>query len=444
VLVGLTGMTLDREPFYKRELDLRLSMSYGPGRYDPAYEQGGHDYPLPYVRWTEQRNMQAFLEQIAAGRVTPSKLVTHIFAIADAEKAYGVLDSDEPYLAILLTYPEAPATPPNRVVHIAPSAPRQGGVGLGFIGIGAYARSVLVPAARTAGARFTIAAAATGLSAVNGAEKFGFEAAATDPDAVFAHVETDAVAIATRHATHADLAIRALNAGKHVFCEKPLALTRADVDSVVTTAQASGRVLTVGFNRRFAPMMIAIKDALAGRSAPLVMSYRVNAGSAPADSWLKTDEGGGRILGEACHFVDALTFLAGAEPVSVHAVGADRHADAVTAILSFADGSIGTIIYSSLGDPSVPKEYLEVFTEGRVARMEDFRTLSLTRNGKTVKTTAGTQDKGQAAMMAAFLGAVQGTNPPPIPLSDIVAVSHATIAIEAALRGEPQPTGASA
>jgi len=433
VVVGLVGMTIDREPFYKRELELKLSMSYGPGRGDPAYEFAGHDYPLSYVRWTEQRNMDAFLGLIEDGRVTPKAYVTHRFAIAEAEKAYELMEKGEPHLAMLLNYPEQ-TDAPVRVIERSRVAKDK--LGVGFIGMGNYARSVLLPKVKGAeGVALTSVVTKTGLSANHSAEKFGFARAATDAADVLDDDATDAVFIATRHDSHAALATRALGLGKHVFCEKPLALDRESLDEVMTAARAGG-VLTVGFNRRFAPLLIEAKEALDPRSGPLMMLYRVNAGAIPADSWIQRDEGGGRILGEVCHFVDSLTYLCGALPIEAQAAAAQGHSDAVTALLRFADGSVGTIIYSSLGDPSLPKEYLEAFGAGRAITLDDFTELTIHADGKA-KTIKARQDKGQAKLVAAFLDAARGKGPAPIPLEELGAVSRATIAIEEALRGQP-------
>jgi len=432
VVVGLVGMTIDREPFYKRELELKLSMSYGPGRGDPAYEFAGRDYPLPYVRWTEQRNMEAFLGLIEQGRVTPKAYVTHRFAIADAEKAYELMEKGEPHLAMLLTYPQQTATP-ERVIVRAAAAPGAK-LGVAFIGMGNYARSVLLPKVKGAdGVALTAVVTKTGLSANHSAQKYGFAKAATDGAVALEDPATQALFIATRHDTHARIAAGALQAGKHVFCEKPLALDRASLDEAMAAARASGTTLTVGFNRRFAPLLKQAKEALQPRSGPLMMIYRVNAGAIPGDSWIQRDEGGGRILGEVCHFVDSLTYLCGSLPVEVQACAAEGHADAVSAILRFADGSVGTIVYSSLGDASLPKEYLEAFASGRAITLDDFNALTIHSGGKT-KTVKQAQDKGQGSLVAAFLAAAQGKGPTPIPLDEVEAVSRATIAIEEALR----------
>jgi polar amino acid transport system substrate-binding protein len=443
VVVGLVGLTIDREPFYKRELDLRFSMSYGPGRGDPDYEQGGRDYPLPYVRWTEQRNMEAFLALVAEGKVTPKRLVTHRFAIGEAEKAYALMDSGAPHLAILLSYPEPSALRIERVIRRREPPPSAAGNRIGFIGFGNYAKGILMPALRkTPGVVLVSVATSTGLSAGHASDKHGFGRLATDPSALIADDDIDTIFIVTRHDGHANLAAAALRAGKHVFCEKPLALDVEGLDEVAAAARGAPGVLTVGFNRRFAPLLIKAKQALEPRIGPLVMLYRINAGEIAGDSWLQRGEGGGRILGEVCHFVDALTALAGSLPVDVQAIAARDHADAASALVRFADGSTGAIVYSSLGDPSVPKEYIEIFAAGRVVQIDDFRTLAVITGGKTTRTRLS-QDKGQQGLVSAFLQATRGEREIPIPIEELFAVSEATIAIENAIRrGTPAPVAA--
>ena len=434
VVVGLVGMTIDREPFYKRELELKLSMSYGPGRGDPGYELAGNDYPLPYVRWTEQRNMQAFLGLVCDGRITPKTLVTHRFAISEAEKAYALMDSGEPHLAILLTYPGGLAGAIERKIRLMPASGKHSGTGVAFVGLGNYAKGVLLPIVRKeAGVVLTTVVTSTGLSAGNAGEKFGFSTISTDPAAAIDDAETGTIFIATRHDTHAGLTAAALSVGKHVFCEKPLALDGQGLTDVVAAAAHSQGILTVGFNRRFAPLLVKAKAALAPRSGPLVMLYRINAGAIPSDSWLQRDEGGGRIAGEVCHFVDALMYLAGSQVIEVQAIAARGHADAVTVLLRFADGSTGTIVYSSLGDPGVPKEYVEVFANGRVVQLEDFVKLTVTAGGKSVVSKA-TQDKGQRGLISAFFAATRGQAPAPVPAHEIFAATEATLAIEDSLR----------
>jgi len=433
VVVGLVGLTIDREPFYKRELELKLSMSYGPGRGDPTYELSGHDYPLPFVRWTEQRNMAAFLTLIEQGRITPKAYVTHRFAIEAAEKAYELMESGAPHLAILLTYPENAARPLVAAIAPRPRA-EKATLGVAFVGLGNYAKSVLLPKVRGAeGVTLTCVVTKTGISANHSKDKFGFAEAATDPKAALDDPSTDALFVVTRHDTHAALTARALRAGKHVFCEKPLAIDAAGLEDVMDAAKNASGVLTVGFNRRFAPLLIKAKHALEPRSGPLMMIYRVNAGMLPSESWIQRDEGGGRILGEVCHFVDSLTYLCGSLPIEAQAASAVGQSDAVSAILRFADGSVGTIVYSSLGDPSLPKEYLEAFANGRVIRLDDFNQLTIHAGGKT-RVEKAKQDKGQAQLVQAFLDAARGRAAQPIALAELEAVSAATLAIEEALR----------
>jgi polar amino acid transport system substrate-binding protein len=418
-------------------LELRLSRSYGPGRYDPSYERDGVDYPVGYVRWTEQRNMEAFLTLVADGKVTPKRLVTHRFPIAEAEKAYELMESGAPHLAILLTYPEPP-TDSERLIRRAPPPPRSEANRVAFIGFGNYAKGVLLPALRKApGVTLIAVATSTGLSAGHAGAKHGFATVATDPAAVIADPDADTVFIASRHDTHARFAAEALRTGKHVFCEKPLALSWEGLAEVMAAARQAPGTLAVGFNRRFAPLLQKARAALEPRSGPLVMLYRINAGAIPGDSWIQREEGGGRIVGEVCHFVDVLTFLARSLPVEVYALAARDHADAVSALVRFTDGSTGTIVYSSLGDVGVPKEYLEAFADRRVIQLDDFCRLTVTRSGKSV-TSKSAQDKGQRGLVAAFLEATRGKRDAPIPLSELVAVTEATFAIEESLRrGSP-------
>jgi predicted dehydrogenase/threonine dehydrogenase-like Zn-dependent dehydrogenase len=440
VVVGMVGMTVDREPFYKRELELKLSLSYGPGRHDPDYELAGHDYPLPYVRWTEQRNMQAFLHLVADRKVTPKALVTHRFEIGQAEAAYALMESGAPYLAILLTYPEDGARTVQRPIRHA-SSPVESSQAhrVAFIGLGNYAKGVLLPALRKAGnVTLTTVVTSTGISAGHAREKFGFTTASTDPLAALSDGEADAIFVATRHDSHSKLTVQALAAGKHVFCEKPLAIDASGLREVVEAAQAASGVLTVGFNRRFSPLLAKAKVALEPRSGPLVMLYRINAGAIPVDNWIQREEGGGRIVGEVCHFVDSLCFLADSLPVEAQAIAARDHRDAVSILLRFSDGSTGTIIYSSLGDPSISKEYIEVFANGQVVQIDDFRRIVVTAKGKS-RASKSAQDKGQNSLVSAFLEATRGQREAPIPFEDLVAVTETTFAIEESLR-----TGASA
>ena len=435
VVVGLVGMTIDREPFYKRELDLKLSMSYGPGRHDPAYEMAGNDYPFAYVRWTEQRNMDAFLALVAEGKVTPARLVTHSFDIEDAEQAYAVMERGEPHLAMLLTYGATSGDHVQRqIVRSKPGKGRAATGRIGFIGLGNYAKGVLLPALKQVPkVQLATVVTSTGISAGHAGEKHGFETIATDPSAILGDDSIDTVFVATRHDTHAGYVADALAAGKHVFCEKPLAMDDAELARVLTAAEGAEGLLTVGFNRRFAPLLVKAKAALAPRAGPLVMLYRINAGAIPGDSWIQREEGGGRIVGEVCHFVDALSFLCDSLPVEVSATAARGHDDAVSILVKFADGSTGTIVYSSLGDAAVAKEYLEVFAGGRVIQLDDFCRLTITKDGKR-STEKSAQDKGQAALVRAFMDVVQKGGAPPVGVSELAGVTEATFAIEDALR----------
>lgn len=438
VVLGMVGLDLDRDAFYRRELDLRLSMSYGPGRYDPDYEEQGRDYPLAYVRWTEQRNMEAFLQLVADGRVTPEVLVSHRFPIEDGAAAYDIVTGGQPHLAVLLTY--SGAADPARAVLRAEARAAASALSVGFIGLGNYARSVLLPAVRkVAGADLRTVVTATGLTAHHVAAKYGFAAAATDSAVVLDDPGINIVFVATRHDTHAAYAAAALRAGKSVFCEKPMALGREELAEVAAAAADSPGILTVGFNRRFAPLVDEMREALRARTGPLLMAYRVNAGSVAPDSWIRGQAGGGRILGEVCHFVDLMSHLCASSPVEAYAIAGGGQEDAVSIQIRFADGSAGSILYSSLGDPAAPKEHLDVFAAGTVLHLSDFVRLDIFAGGRR-RVVKQRQDKGQSRLVAAFLDAVKTGKHSPTPLAELVAVTAATFAIEASLlSGQPEP-----
>ncbi len=447
VLVGVTGLELSRADFYEKELTFQVSCSYGPGRYDPDYEEKGHDYPVGFVRWTEQRNFEAVLDMMADRRLDVAPLISHRFAIAEADRAYALVTGKEPSLGILLGYPTAEATPAEmlarRTVTLAPAAPRAasetaggraGKAALGVVGAGNYATAVLIPAFKATGARMVGVASAAGVSGVHAGRKFGFERTTTDTDSLFEAPDIDAVVIATRHDSHADLVCRALDAGKHVFVEKPLALGEAEIGEIeAARARALERgfspVVMVGFNRRFAPHVVKMKALLGGASGPRSFVMTVNAGSIPPDHWTQDRAaGGGRIVGEACHFIDLLRFLAGA-PIASHQVAAMQAAtgDTVTITLTFADGTLGTIHYFANGAKSFPKERLEVFSGGRILQLDNFRRLKGFGWPGFGTMNLWRQDKGQKACAEAFVRAVEQSGAAPIPFEELIEVSRVTI-----------------
>jgi len=437
VCIGDVGMNIRRRPFYRKELTLLMSRSYGPGRYDPNYEERGIEYPPAYVRWGERRNLREFIDLVAAGRVNVSMLTTHRFAVADALEAYDLVlgRRREPYLGMLLTYPEGARL--ERTVELPRAAEPldKEKIGVALVGAGAFAQSILLPAlSRVEDFEPVVICSAGGLSAGHGGRKFGFRRASTDFEAVIADGDVDAVLIATRHNLHAEQASAALAAGKHVYVEKPLALTLEGLERVRRAHAAAGRILLVGFNRRWSPHIEAARKLFAGRKRPLVINYRVNAGEVPRDSWIRDAEtGGGRILGEVCHFIDTAAFLADAKPAAVYArrtSGADAgeaDADNVVVTVDFADGSLAVITYVAAGDASFSKERIEVAGGTCTAVVEDFRRTYLYSGGRR-KTFRSRQDKGHAGEMAAFAAAVKSGRAP-VDFETIDAVTRATIAV---------------
>ena len=451
VAVGTVGMELQRKLYYEKELDFRISRSYGPGRYDAAYEQKGRDYPIGHVRWTETRNLEAFLQFIADGKLNLPSLITHRFPMQQATQATRAYDlitgrSREPFLAALFTYAGAESgTAPNLSEKIPVSAvvPSPGSIGLGVLGAGNFAQNTLLPALKAIpGVSFIGVCNATGPRSRNAAEKFGFSYCSNSEAELLQDPKVKAVLIATRHNLHASQSVAALRAGKAVFCEKPLCLNEGELAALVcamsssATAEENAPLLMVGFNRRFAPMAVQMKQFSSEIHEPLAIHYRVNAGYIPADHWVNDPEqGGGRILGEVCHFVDFLCFLAGACPIEVQAqtIGnpGQYSMDNVIASLKFANGTLGTITYLASGDKSASKERVEVFGGGSVAILEDFRRLELVRNGRKQITRARwRQDKGHKAEMQAFVDALRGKTPPPIPFEQLVGSTLATLRLQ--------------
>ncbi len=437
VLVGVTGLELLRADFYEKELSFQVSCSYGPGRYDPTYEDKGQDYPVGYVRWTEQRNFEAVLDLMASGALDVKPLVSHRHDVDEAAKAYDLLASGAPSLGILLRYPaaegEAAARLRTRTVRLGGVSETASPAPIGVIGAGNYAGRVLIPAFKRAGATLHTLVSAGGVSAAYHGGKQGFEQASTEAASVLADPAIGTVVLATRHDSHASYVCRALEAGKHVFVEKPLAVSEEQVAEIETRLARTSHLLMVGFNRRFAPQVVKMHELLAGVREPKAFVMTVNAGAIPAEHWTQDAEaGGGRIVGEACHFIDLLRHLAGA-PITSHNVAAIRGgtgpADRVTITLGFADGSIGTVHYLSNGHRAFPKERLEVFAAGRVLQLDNFRRLKAYGWPGFSSMNLWRQDKGQDACAKAFMDAVRAGGPSPIPPDELLEVARVTIAV---------------
>jgi predicted dehydrogenase/threonine dehydrogenase-like Zn-dependent dehydrogenase len=435
VALGAVGLNLPRRPFYFKEAELVVSCSYGPGRYDPEYEDRSKDYPVGHVRWTEQRNLQAVLDLLGSGRIDLRPLTSHRFKIEDAEKAYALIDQPNPsYLGIVLDYPEhAPSR--TATTQERRAAASTGTVGIGVLGAGNFAKTVLLPILRKTGNLHPrILCSGGGLSAGQAAGKFDFDVATTDEAQVFADPAVQAVFILTRHDQHAAQIVRALQAGKHVFTEKPLALTEEEIAGIDRAREASDRLLMVGFNRRFSPISRAARKVFADVTAPLTISLRMNAGAIAADHWTQSEEeGGGRLIGEACHAIDLATYLAGSRPVRVFAesVGGPN-APAVThdqcfLTLRHANGSISSIAYLAGGDRAYGKERVEILGGGRLAVLDDFRELTTAVGGKVRTDKRWNQDKGHRAEIDAFAEALSKGGPSPIPWEELRAVSLASI-----------------
>ncbi len=435
VAVGATGMDLDRRTFYDKELELRMSMSYGPGRYDRRYEEVGLDYPRSYVRWTENRNLQAFLGLLQTGGVDFSAVECETRSFDDVVAAYEQLARGErPSLAVLFRYDAEPDT--SRTLALGkPGAARAGKTnpGVAFLGAGNYAKAVLLPALGAAGSLRKVALVTqTGPSARRTAERFGFASCGTDPAAVLDDADVDLVFVATRHDAHAGLAARALRAGKAVWLEKPVGLGQAEVAEVAEAARASGSPLAVGYNRRFSPHARAVRDAFASRRGALAIQYQVAAGPPPRGTWITDpNEGGGRVIGEVCHFVDLCSFLVGGAPAAVYARALDRDPerdDSMVAVLDYPDGSTATISYLANASTAMPKERFEVSADGRTATCDNYRVTQIAGSKEGGAKTLN-QDKGQATAVAAMLSAVREGKPSPFDLSEIVATSLTTFAM---------------
>jgi predicted dehydrogenase len=444
VVVGAVPTGFDRDPhYYRKELDLRMSCSYGPGRYDLDYEEKGFDYPAAYVRWTENRNMQAFQHLVHSGSLDLDYLSTHEFAFEEAAGAYDLIVArTEPFLGIVLKYDTSKTL---KREPIALRTPRPTGrVHLAFIGAGSYAQGNLlpnIPDDEKIVRRGVLTNSGTTSKRV--AERFSFEFCADQESDILANDTIDTIFIATRHDSHADYVLKALRAGKHVFVEKPLCLREDELEEISTAFadRAAGRNpahLLVGFNRRFAPLAVDLKKSLG--SGPMAMIYRVNAGSIPPDTWIQDpDIGGGRIVGEGCHFIDFLAYLCGSLPVSISAMAVpDPNAlnDTVSISVTFANGSIGTVHYFANGSKELPKEYVEVYQAGRTGILRDFKALEIYGSGKPKKQSLVNQDKGQAAMVRRFIEAIRDGAAPSVSFDEIAAVTRATFAAHHSLQSK--------
>ena len=443
VMVGVTKMDIPRDQFYLKELDFRFSRSYGPGRYEHDYEEKGIDYPIGYVRWTERRNMQEFVRLLAEKKVGPSKITTHLFPITEAQRAYDMIagEIEERYLGIVLTYPEnpkseirTPKSPSSSSFIPHPSSLPK----IGFIGAGNFAQGFLLPTLKE-NAGLIIVANESGASAQDAQSKFGFKHSTTNPDEVIASPEIDTIVIATRHNLHAELICKSLEAGKHVFCEKPLALNFEDAAKIASAINPQ-LSLMIGFNRRFSPLVARTKEFFSGPNAAKLIFYRVNAGAVKASDWTQDEEvGGGRIIGEVCHFIDTTAYLTGdALPKSVVAKSLSSgrsdvtNHDNISIVIEYEDGTVATILYIANGDKTLPKEELQVFSGGRTAIMKNFTELELWSGSGKPQIIKG-QGKGHQEEVEAFIGSIKSGSGSPIPFDSILATTLVTFAIRESL-----------
>lgn len=451
VLVGVTGLKLSRQNFYEKEITFQVSCSYGPGRYDASYEQKGQDYPVGFVRWTEQRNFEAVLDLMASNALNVTSLITHRFPAERAEEAYSVLTGDEPSLGIVLEYPEAASNRETSSRTVVLDGTKSFAAGakpvVGCIGAGNYGGRKLIPALAKAGANLHTIVTTNGLNAVHYGKKFGFANASTNTAEVFGQKEINTLVIATRHDSHARLAAEALRSGRHVYVEKPLALSHQELAEVeIAYAESATRGVApnilVGFNRRFSPHVQRMREVLQGRKGPKSLTLLMNAGAVSADHWTQDPlVGGGRILGEACHFIDLARFLVGARIVgtSAGAMRGGRAAapslDTAQIALEFDDGSIASIQYYANGHRSFPKERIEVFASGWILQLENFRVLRGFGCPGFRSFRTWRQDKGHTACVQAFLRAIESGGPSPIPAEEIFEVSRVAIDVAESLSG---------
>jgi len=449
VALGAVGLNLKRKIYYEKEIDLKISRSYGPGRYDPDYEERGKDYPAGYVRWTEGRNIQSIVDLLAEGQIDLKPLISHRFPIEQAEKAYDLITgkTGEPFLGVLMTYAQ-PMQPVQyrRTIEVTP---REAGrslekVRIGILGAGNYANATLLPAIQKAGSVELVGiASAGGVTAQAAAKRFGIHFASTNENEILENANINTVLVLTRHQHHARQVLAALKAGKNVYCEKPLAMTQDDLDEIFSELKRDpGRMLSIGFNRRFSPLSIRLKKFLAACNEPFMATYHVNAGFIPSNHWVHDPvQGGGRIVGEGCHFIDYMIFLAGEAPVKVDAAALPDsgryHGDNVQISLRFPNGSLAQVIYLANADKGLPKERLEVHSAGQSAILQDYRELQLWSGGaKRVMRSVLRQDKGHQAAWQAFVDAIKAGTAPSIPYDQLYASSLASIQAAAQVNGQ--------
>jgi predicted dehydrogenase/threonine dehydrogenase-like Zn-dependent dehydrogenase len=441
VLVGDVGLNINREDIFKKELDFLISTSYGPGRYDPTYEEGGIDYPLPYVRWTENRNMSEYLRLVARNQIQLAPLISKIVDIDQASQAYADLKTGNQDLLVLLHYPDSKevSTSSRKITNSFATSRRSGALRVALVGAGGFAKGMHLPNMESLPDRFHLHAvmSRTGHNAQATTKQFGAEYATTDISQIIGDPEVDVLLIATRHNLHAAMVLEGLRAGKHVIVEKPLALTQKEVDDIQVFYQQNptGPVLMTGFNRRFSPHVKRMREIIVERSSPMIINYRMNAGHIPLDNWVHGEEGGGRNLGEACHIYDLFTYLTGArvEAVSSHAIrpatGYYGSTDNFIATMRFTDGSIATLTYTALGSKAYPKERMEVYVDGKVLILDDYRTLDIVgASQKGVKTQM--IDKGQKQELVEFANCILNGAEWPIPLWQQIQATEIALRVE--------------
>ena len=444
VVVGGVPMDVPRDPYYyRKELDISMSCSYGPGRYDVDYEENGQDYPFAYVRWTEQRNMESFLELIARKSIHLQPLTTHVFSIDEAERAYDIIlgKTSEPHIGILLKYP---FNEQKMQSSVSLTQKAVSGINVGFIGAGSFAQSYLIPNVKKSGGHLVTVVTSRGITAKNVADKFKFNNCSSEINDILRNDQINTVIIATPHSSHAEQVIRSLEAGKNVFVEKPLAINIDELNSIMKVRETCRQALMVGFNRRFAPISNQIKEAFKNRNEPMVINIRVNAGFLPKDHWTQQkDVGAGRIIGEICHFIDLMQYFTDSEPIKVYAdcINTPNErltpSDNIAIVIKFLDGSVGNLIYLANGDKSMPKELIEVFCGAKVGVINDFREGRIFSDRKETKLSS--TGKGHKEEIDIFLAALRSGQASPISFRSLCLTTYTTFKILDSLHtGMPQ------